>query len=108
MKVKQEKQGKDPEMGVRETKGRSRGDPGKIHGSKGFGVQGCRRKFEEDRWWRGEQGVGVWARGGLGGGRGEDETRMIGCGGVLGSQGKSDKGARGVTRVTEERGEKKT
>ena len=36
--------GKDPEMGVRETKGRSRGDPGKIHRSKGFGVQGCRRK----------------------------------------------------------------
>ena len=32
-------------MGVRETKGRSRGDPGKIHRSKGFGVQGCRRKF---------------------------------------------------------------
>ena len=36
---------KDPGMGVRETKGRSRGDPGKIHRSKGFGVQGCRRKF---------------------------------------------------------------
>ena len=34
--------GKDPEMGVRETKGRSRGDPGNIHRSKGFGVQGCR------------------------------------------------------------------
>ena len=48
MKVKQEKQekevGKDPEMGVHETKGRSRGDPGKIHRSKKFGVQGCRRK----------------------------------------------------------------
>ena len=35
---------KDPETGVRETKGRSRGDPGKIHRSKEFGVQGCRRK----------------------------------------------------------------
>ena len=35
---------KDPEAGVRETKGRSRGDPGKIHRSKGFGVQGCRRE----------------------------------------------------------------
>ena len=45
MKVKQGKQEKNPEMGVRETKGRSRGDPGKIHRSKGFGVQGCRRKF---------------------------------------------------------------
>ena len=105
MKVKQEKQGKDPETGVRETKGRSREDPGKIHRSKGFGVQGCRRKFEEDRWWRGEQGVGVWARGG---GGGEDGTRTVGCGGVLGSQGRSDEGARGATRVTEERGEKKT
>ena len=51
---------------------------------------------------------GVWAKGGLGGGRGEDETRTIGCGGVLGSQGRSDEGARGATRVAEERGEKKT
>ena len=46
--MKQEKQeeeaGEDPEMGVRETKGRSGGDPGKIHRSKEFGVQGCRRK----------------------------------------------------------------
>ena len=45
--MKQEKQeeeaGKDPEMGVCETKGRSGGDPGKIHRSKEFGVQG---------WWR--------------------------------------------------------
>ena len=31
--MKQEKQEKDSEMGVRETKGRSRGDPGKIHRS---------------------------------------------------------------------------
>ena len=36
--------GKGPEMGVREMKGRSRGDPGKIHRSKEFSVQGCRRK----------------------------------------------------------------
>ena len=90
---------KDPEMGVRETKGRSRGDPGKILRSEGFGVQGCRRKFEEDRWWRGEQGVGVWARGG---GMDEDETRAIG--GVEESLGVKG----GVTKVTEERGEKKT
>ena len=34
-------------MGVRRTKGRSRGDLGKIHRSKGFGVWGCRRKFRE-------------------------------------------------------------
>ena len=47
MKVKREKQGKDPETGVREMKGRSRGDPGKIHRSKGFSVQGCRRKYRK-------------------------------------------------------------
>ena len=41
--------GKDPEMGVRETKGRSRGDPGKIHRSKGFSVQGCRRKYRKGK-----------------------------------------------------------
>ena len=40
MKVKQGKQGKDPEMGVRETKGRSGEDPGKIHRSWGFGEDG--------------------------------------------------------------------
>ena len=34
------KQGKDPEMGVREMKGRSRGDPGKIHRSKGVRCSG--------------------------------------------------------------------
>ena len=45
-----------------------------------------------------EQGVRIWARGGLGGGGGEDATRTIGCGGVLGSQGRSDKGDRGATR----------
>ena len=28
-------------MGVRGMKGRSRGDPGKIHRSRGFGVQEC-------------------------------------------------------------------
>ena len=99
MKVRQEKQGKDPETGVCEMKtGRSRGDPGKIHRSKGFGVQGCRRKSEEEGWWRREQGVGIWARGGLGGDEGEDETRTIGCGGVLGSQGRSDEGDRRATR----------
>ena len=92
---------KDPEMGVHETEGRSRGDPGKIHRSKEFGVQGCRKKYrkgdEEGRCRRREQGVRIWARGGLGG-RGEDETRTIGCGGVLGSQGRSDEGDGGATR----------
>ena len=38
---------KDPEMGVHGMKGRSRGDPGKIHRSKGFGVQGCQRKYRK-------------------------------------------------------------
>ena len=33
-----------PEMGVRGMKGRSRGDPGKIHRSRGFGVQECRER----------------------------------------------------------------
>ena len=41
------KQGKNPETGVRETKGKPRGDPGKIHRSKGFSVQGCRRKYRK-------------------------------------------------------------
>ena len=70
-KVKQEKQekeaGKDPEVGVHETKGRSGGDPGKIHRSKEFGVQGCQRKCgkgdEEGRCWHREQGVGIRTRG---------------------------------------------
>ena len=36
------KQGeRDTEMGVHGTKGRSRRDPGKIHRSRGFGVQEC-------------------------------------------------------------------
>ena len=81
--------GRDLETGLCETKGRSGGDLGKIHRSKGFGVQGCRRKYrrgdEEGRCRRSEQGVRIWARGGLGKGGGEDETRTIGCGGVLGS-----------------------
>ena len=72
-------------MGVCETKGRSRGDPGKIHRSKGFGVQGCRRKYEEGWCWCREQGIRVRARGGQGEGRGEDETRTEMRGGVLGS-----------------------
>ena len=41
------------------------------------------------------------ARGGLGG-EGKDESRMVKCGGVLGSLVRSDKGR------SEERGEKKT
>ena len=46
MEVRREAR-KDPETGVRETKGRSRGDPGKIHRSRGFSVQECRRKYKE-------------------------------------------------------------
>ena len=72
--------------------------------------------MSEEVWERGtREGVGiegkVWGSGrgrGLGGGGGEDEAGTIGCGGILGSQRRSDEGARGVTRVTEERGEKKT
>ena len=83
-------------MGVHGTKGRSRGDLGKIHRSKGFGVQGCRRKYregnKEGRCWRGEQGTRIRARGGLGEGRGEDETRTVMCGGVLGSSVGSNEG----------------
>ena len=47
---------------------------------------------------RSEQGVRIQARGGLGRGGGEEETRMIGCGGVLGSQGSSYEGDRGAMR----------
>ena len=54
-------------MGVSETNGRSWGDPGKIHRSKEFGVQGCWRKYrkgdEEGRCWCGEQGMRIRARG---------------------------------------------
>ena len=91
---------------------RRRGDPGEIQGrsidlrSSVFrGVGGSLRRIGggvESKVW------GVWVKGGLGGGRGKDETRTIGCGGVLGSQGRSDEGARGATRVAEERGERKT
>ena len=75
-------------------KGRSRGDPGKIHRSKGFGVQGCqyRKGNREGRHWCREQGMRIRAIGGLGGGGGEGETRTIECGGVLGSLVRSDKG----------------
>ena len=50
--------GKDLEMGVRETKGRSRGDPGKIHRSKEFGVQGCWSGGSKGKGTR-REGVGV-------------------------------------------------
>ena len=60
MKSKRRKARKDLETGVHETKGRSWGDPGKIHRSKGFGVQGCWRKYgkgdKEGRCWRRGQG----------------------------------------------------
>ena len=71
---------KDPEMGVHGRIGRSGGDPGKIHRSWGFGVQECRRKYREgDKVER--------TRGGLGGGKGEDKTRTMVRGGVLGERG---------------------
>ena len=79
-------------MGVHETKGRPRGDPGKIHRSKEFGVQGCRRKYKEGRCWRREQGTRIRASGGQGVGRGEDETRTVMRGGVLGSPVGSEEG----------------
>ena len=99
-KVKQEKQekeaGKDLEVGVHETKGRSRGDPGKIQRSKEFGVQGCRRKYgkgdKEERCWHRGQGVGVRTRERTGKERGKGGTRTIECGGVLGSLVGSDEG----------------
>ena len=79
-------------MGVRVQKGRSRGDPGKIHRSKGFGVQGCWRKYEEGQCRHREQGTRIRARGGQGEGRGEDETRTMMRGEVLGSPVGSDEG----------------
>ena len=73
-----------------------RGDPGEIHRSKGFGVQGCWRKYrkgdKEGRCWCREQGMRIRARGGLGGGGGEGETRTIECGRVLGSLVRSNEG----------------
>ena len=87
-------------------KERSRGDPGKIHRSKGFGVQGCQRKYrkgdKEARCWCRGQGKRIRARGGLGGGGGEGETRTIECGRVLGSLVRRDEGR------SEEQGERKT
>ena len=89
-------------MGVCGKKGRSREDPGKIHRSKEFGVQGCRRKYrkgdKEGRCWCREQGTMIRARGGLGEGGGKGETRMVECGGVLGSLVGSDEGDRGARR----------
>ena len=71
---------------------RRREDPGKIHRSKEFGVQGCRRKFEEGRCWCRERSVRIRVRGGLAGARDEGETRTIGYGGVLGNQVRSVSG----------------
>ena len=79
-------------MGVRGKKGRSREDPGEIHRSKEFGVQGCRRKYEEGRCWGREQGMRIRARGGQGEGRGKEETRTVMHGGVLGNSVESDEG----------------
>ena len=94
MKVKQEKQEKGsrdrPGDGcpweVGEIQGRSREDPGKIHRSKGFGVQGCWRKYgkgSKGRCGCGEHGVGIRARRRTGKEWGEDGTRTIEFGGVL-------------------------
>ena len=110
MKVKREKQeeeaGKDPEMGVHETKGRSGGDPGKIHRSKGFGVQGCRRKYR-----KGDKEGGCWCKGRGYEDKGKRRTWEVGARErqgrwsveeSLGSLVRGDKGR------SEERGEKKT
>ena len=82
-------------MGVRGTKGRSRGDLGKIHRSKGFGVQECRRRFregdKEGRCWCRGQGYEDKGKEDLGDG-GKGETRLMECGGVLGSLVRSDEG----------------
>ena len=103
---KRRKARKDPEMGVRGTKGRSWGDPGKIHRSRGFSVQDCRRKYrkgdKEGGCWHREQDTRIRARRGLGGGGDEGETRTIECEGVLGSLVRSDEGR------SKEQGEKKT
>ena len=83
---------------------RSRGDPGEIHRSKGFGVQGCRRKYgkgNEGRCGCREHGVGIRARRRTGKERGEDGTRTIEYGGVLGSLMRSDEGR------SEEQGKRK-
>ena len=83
-------------MGVRGRKGRSRGDPEKIHRSREFSVQECWRKYgKEDQeggcWYR-EQGMRIRVRGGLGDGGGKGETRTVECGGVLGSLSKERQG----------------
>ena len=86
MTVKQEKQEKGKQGETRRwVSVRRRGDPGKIHRSKEFGVQGCRREYGEGRCWRREQGTRIKVRGGQGEGMGEDETRTVMCGGVLGN-----------------------
>ena len=86
-------------------KGRSRGDPGKIHRSKGFSVQGCWRKYrkgdKEGRCWCREQGYEDKGERRTGRRQGERETRTMERGGVLGSLVRSDEGR------SKERGEKK-
>ena len=109
--MKQEKQekeaGKDLEMGVRETKGRSRGDPGILRSLVFRDVGGSKGTRKEGRCWRGGQGVGVRTRGRTGKERGEGGTRTIECGGVLGSPVRSDEGRSEVRtrgRTGKERG----
>ena len=70
MKVKQEKQEKDPEMGVRGKMGRSRGDPGKIHRSRGSVFRSVGGSIGKGIRWEGVGAEGevtrIRAKGGLG------------------------------------------
>ena len=79
------KLGEDPEMGVHGRKGRSRGDPGKIHRSVGVWCSGV---LEEKG--RREGGRGQ---------RDEGERESYGC--LMGSN-KGDWGVRGKENVTQE------
>ena len=105
MKVKQEKQGETR----RQVSVRRRGDSGEIQGrsidlggsvfrSVGGSIgKGTRREGVDAE----SKVTRMRARGGLGG-EGEDESRTVECGGVLGSLVRSDE------ERCEERGEKKT
>ena len=64
-------------MGVRGSRGRSRGDPGKIHRSKGFGVQECQRIIGRGMWMREEGGPREGGpRGTMRGQRSVEEKKM--------------------------------
>ena len=99
MKVKQEKQGKQGET-RRRVSVRRRGDPGEIQGrSKDLrgsvfrGVGGGQERGQGGKVLvRRVRFMRMRARGGLGDGRGEDESRTVMRGGVLGSSVGSDEG----------------